>query len=150
MFIDSLFRCKSLILTRSKINISSLCGGGDQADKLGLYVLKVFGCLLLEHGFQIKESDFQLIRNSLLNGRVYTDNIYIAFHRDLKKLATKRGKVVGQLPAFSNDFVAWTIDLDWVSILISYPIYASPITKYGMIWDLRGSTAGVLNIGKLQ
>ena len=74
-------------------------------------------------------------------------NIYLSVHRDLKKLSIKNGTLVAQLPAFNDIFSTWTLDLDWISIILSYP--SDPPLKYGQSW-LLSQPCHRLKIGKLH
>ena len=144
-FIRRLFGSKRLIILRNRLSLPRT--HDDHWHNLALYFIKIFGCLLVEYKAEIRESDFQLMRNSLLYGKVLTNNVYFCAHRDLRKLSAKQSKTVAQFPAFGKDFVAWTIDLDWISIIISCPI--APPIKYGNNWQVS-NTFSPLRLGKLR
>jgi len=109
--------------------------------------MKIFGCLIVENKFKIDNGDFAALRDSLLSGSAKPVNIYLSFHRDLKKLSVKNGTLVAQLPTFSGIFSTWTIDLDWISLILSYP--DPPPKQYGQSWAL-GTTCSRLRLGKLH
>lgn len=115
-------------------------------NNLALYLMKIFGCLLVESNFRINPTDYANIRKSLLTGSVQQTNIHLSLHRDLKKLSAKKGTLVAQLPSFSGIFATWTIDLDWISLILSYP--GGPPTNYGQSWNLSQSCKR-LRLGKL-
>jgi hypothetical protein len=146
IFIRKLFNQKSLIINRGIINIQSLCGNPQQKDNLALFFMKAFGCLIVHHGVTINNCDFQALRMSLLEGKVRSSNVFLSLHRDLKKLSVKNGTLVNQLPYFYKDSITWTIDLDWISLILSYP--ACPPKKYGCCWHL-GDEKSKLKLGKL-
>jgi len=141
-FVDKLFSSKSVVITRNKISFSGL----DQ-NNLSLYFIKIFGCLLAEQRGSIKSRDFQLFRRSLLNGKTMTDNMFLTIHRDLAKLNAKGTPTISNHPVLEKRFSSWIIDLDWISLIISYP-FAPVQKKYGDQW-LLGSNIASLRIGKL-
>ena len=147
IFIKNLFKSKKHIVARQIINVKSMCGSDIVQNNLSLYLMKIFGCLIIECGFKINDNDFKQIRESLLSGESKPTYIYLSFHRDLKKLSIKNGTLVAQLPAFNDIFSTWTLDLDWISIILSYP--SDPPLKYGQSW-LLSQPCHRLKIGKLH
>jgi hypothetical protein len=140
-FIGKLIRSKTLIVSRNKLAFNSF-----NKINLALYFIKIFGCLLKENDGLIEERDFELIRQSLLRGKVLTDNIYLSAHRDLDKLAALGAKSIGHCPVLEKTFCSWIIDLDWISLVISYPF--PPIqNEWGMPWNL-GEDVISLTLGK--
>lgn len=147
IFIKNLFKSKSHIISRQIINISSACGNNNSVQNdLALYLMKIFGCLIVENKFSINANDFKSIRESLLYGTAQPTNIYLSFHRDMQKLNVKKGTLIARFPSFSGIFATWTIDLDWVSLILSYP--GSPPNKYGQSWHLN-QPCKRLKLGKL-
>jgi len=140
-FINSLLKSKKITIARNKVSIP------QNSQNLALYFLKIFGCLIVERKASIEESDYQLFRHSLLHGSVITNNVFLCMHRDLCKLSAKTSATVGQNSVVEKDFIAWTIDLDWISLVLSYPF--PPPKKYGTSWKL-GSEIATLKLGKLQ
>ena len=108
--------------------------------------MKIFGCLIIENNIKIHDNDFKVLRESILYGTARPTNLYLSFHRDLKKLSVKNGTVVAQFPSFSGIFSTWTIDLDWISLILSYP--GPPPKLYGKSWAL-GEPCTRLRLGKL-
>lgn len=145
-FIRKLFKAKSHVISRQIINMKSMCGSDSNQNNLALYLMKIFGCLIVENKFSINANDFKNIRDSLLNGTVQPTNIYLSLHRDLQKLSAKNGTLVAQFPSFSGIFTTWTIDLDWISLILSYP--SNPPDKYGQSWNLS-QPCKKLRLGKL-
>ena len=147
IFIKNIFKSQRNIVSRQLINIRSMCGNNEIQNNLSLYLYKIFGCMIIEHGFKINTNDFFALRESLLTGVAKPANIYLSVHRDLKKLSVKNGTLVAQLPTFSGMFTTWTIDLDWFSMILSYP--SDPPLKYGQSWLLSQPCAR-LKLGKLH
>jgi len=141
LFIERLQNSKNLIIARNKFSLTPF-----NKTNLALYFIKIFGCLLESSGAFISENDRYLFRLSILGNKVLTNNVYISLHRDINLLANKNTKLISSHPVFGNGFRSWLIDLNWISLLVSYPI--SPLQReYGEQWNLKHKKQ-VLNIGK--
>lgn len=141
-FVKKVFKSKSLIISRNKIPLNQY-----NQNFLALYFLKVFGCLVVDQKANILEADYQAIRQSLLSGKAMTNNIFLSAHRCEGKQRAKQSATVSHHCLVERDYIAWTIDLDWFSIIISYPLH--PIqSKYGSWWSLN-SNINNLKMGKV-
>ncbi len=147
-FIDNIFDKETTIVSRQKIHLGSMTNKND-ATRTGvaLYLLKIFGCLLIEKDIQIDDADFKRLRDSITSDRVYIENVHIAFHRDIKKLALGGRKRVAQSSSATEQAVHWTIDIGWLSMIISYPIAMSD-EKFGQAWTLNDDIQ-IIKVGKL-
>jgi hypothetical protein len=123
-----------------------LANDKEDEKNIALYFLKIFGCLLVEKNIRINGYDFLRLRNSVLYGDVLVDNVFLSFHRDLEKQLVKDSETIANHPVISKLFIGWMIDLDWISLVITYPCPAS--SKWGTYWRL-GSQAKALKLGKL-
>jgi len=145
-FIDWIWDSKSLIIFRNKIVFNKF--DNNELANLALYFAKIFGCLIVETKAHIKEADYQLLRQSLLQGEPFIDCIFLTAHRDLAKQTAKKSSVFAQTPVVTSEFTTWTLDLDWITFVISYPI-APPVEKYGSYWQLNHAVYQ-LKLGKLH
>ena len=142
--IEKLFKSKDLIISRNRLGLNSF----DKTN-LALYFIKIFGCLTREFNVSVTETDRELIRQSILQGKVLTDNIFFSMHRDIGKLVAKgTTKMIPNYPVFEEDFCLWIIELDWISIMICYP-FAPKQRKCGTQWNLNSDITS-LSIGKLS
>lgn len=141
-FIEKIQCSKNLAISRNKISVT-----GINQENLALYFLKIFGCLLERNEQFLEERDRELFRNSLLRGRVLTNNLYISLHRDIELIAKKNSQMFCSQPMFGRDWKSWAIQLDWISLVVSYPIYPSEKKGYGKSWNLKERKHS-LNIGK--
>lgn len=141
--IEKLLQSKRFIISRNRLSLNSF----DKTN-LALYFIKIFGCLIKETNGNVAPADHELIRQSILQGKVLTNNIYFSAHRDLGKLAAKGTKTVSNYPVFEEDFCSWIIDLDWISFIICYP-FAPMQEQYGTQWNLKTDVTS-LSIGKLM
>lgn len=141
-FVEKIINCKKTIISRNKISLNVF-----NKSYLALYFLKIFGCFMNELRANVLESDYQLIRKSIIQGRVLTTNVYLSAHRDLKKTVVKGGKTLAHFPLNEKDYCSWVIDFDWVSLMLCYPF--CPIQKkYGTQWNFS-KEANHLYLGKL-
>lgn len=147
-FIDNIFDKETSIIQRGKINLGSMTNN-DEATRTGvaLYFLKIFGCLLIENNMCIDDSDFKSLRESILSDHIYLEGIYVAFHRDIKKLALGGRNTVAQIHSVTGNTILWTIDIGWLTMIISYPVALSD-EKYGQAWLLNDDIK-IIKIGKL-
>ncbi len=140
--IEKLLQSKRFIISRNRLALNSF-----NKTNLALYFIKIFGCLIKELNGNVTETDYEIIKQSILQGKVLTNNIFLSIHRDIGKLAAKGTKTVSNYPVFEKDFCSWIIDLDWISIIICYP-FAPMQEKYGTQWNLSSEITS-LSIGKL-
>jgi hypothetical protein len=142
-FIDKIIESKSLIISRNRLSLTSL----DQT-KLALHFIKIFGCLLIDNRVNINSTDYERIRCSILEGKVLTNKINLSVHRHLGKLALMSTPTIANYPVFSKNFCVWIIDLDWISLVVSYP-FAPMQKEYGTQWQLN-TTIQSMKLGKLK
>ena len=135
-----------MIVNRRSINLLKMCGSNQDLENVLLYFYKSFGCMIVDQNIRIKTIDFQNLRTSLLTKNIQSVNLFISFHQDLQKLSIKKGKIVSQLPCYSDIGVTWTIDLDWISLILSYPYELPP--RYGQCWN-TSKPYQKIKIGKL-
>jgi len=141
--IEKLLQSKHFIISRNRLSLNSF-----NKPNLALYFIKIFGCLIKELNGNVAAADHELIRQSILQGKVLTNNIHISAHRNLGKLAAKATKTISTYPVFEADFCSWIIDLDWISFIICYP-FAPMQEEYGTQWNLNTDITS-LSIGKLK
>jgi len=140
-FVVNMQKSKNLVISREKLPLVKF-----QREKLANYFIKILGCLLEINTAFINENDRNIFRNSILSGKVLTNNVFVSFHRDINLIAKKNMKIVSNHPVFGAGFRAWLIDLDWISLCISYPF--GPIQNcYGTQWNLSQNIP-VVRIGK--
>ncbi len=148
LFVRNLFKTKGNVVTRKTVNLRGLLLQDRQYRKnLGIYLQKIFGCLIVQHQVRISDSDFKSIRDSILTGNQRRSNLWFSMHRDIKKLAARDSVCVAQYPVFAENVIGWTIDLDWVSIVLSYP--NAPPLQYGDSWEIGVDTTK-LKLGKIK
>lgn len=141
-FVEKLQSSKNLVISRNKISLARI-----NQENFALYILKIFGCLLERNEQFLEERDRELFRNSLLRGRVLTNNLYISLHRDIDLIAKKNSQMFCSQPMFRRGWKSWAIQLDWISLVVSYPSYPSDKNVYGEPWNLKERKHS-LNIGK--
>ena len=143
-FVEKIFASKSLIISRAKISI----GNKDSVntDNLALYFLKILGCLIVDNNFNVDADEFRLIRNSLLSGTVQIDNVFLSAFRDIQKLEAKTTATVSQIAVIGKETMVWSLDLDWISIVLCYRFKLSK--KHGIPWQF-GSRFKGLKLGKI-
>ena len=148
IFVKNIFKRKASIINRRVVNIRSLCGNEEAKKNLSLYLMKLFGRLIVHHNERINTRDFEAVRESILRGVPQVTNVYMSMHRCLAKLSAKKGVLVAQYPHFDRGYISWIIDLDWISLVLSYPTFPPP-KQYGESWHL-GSNAFRFKIGTLE
>jgi hypothetical protein len=139
--IMSMQKSKRLIIARKKVSLAKF-----DREKIANYFIKILGCLLERDNGFLDANDRRLFRDSILSGHVYTSNVFVSFHRDINLIANKKGKIVSSQPIFGAGFRAWLIDLDWISLCISYPFHPM-YSCYGTQWNLS-KTISAIRIGK--
>lgn len=140
---------KQTVIARNKLHLNSVYKKDDRKKKnLALYIIKILGCLIKESCHPNFITSLPVFARSLRNGEVSLKGVYVSFHRDLQKLAFKRKVHVSQQPVVRKNFIGWIIDLDWISMTITYPT-ASPET-YGESWELSEFGKNSLKFGKFK
>ena len=140
-FIERLKSSKNLIISRNRYSLVNF-----NRVNLALYFIKIFGCLLEDSDSFISQKDRYLFSQSILKGKVLTNNVYVSLHRDICLIAKKDTKMISSHPVFGDGFRTWLIDFDWITLLVSYPF--PPIQKeYGEQWNLY-ETPSSIRVGK--
>lgn len=143
-FVEKVFGSKRLVLARQKISFSHLTT--DEKRDLALYFIKILGCLIVEARWRIPNKDFHMFSSSLLYRTANTRNVYLGFHRDIVTSSRKGGVTVVHFPVIKPEFVVWSIELDWIAMVVAYP--HPPEEIYGGFWHL-GDDVVSLKLGKV-